>query len=319
MKFSRVKNLSLGIALAIVIADIPLSASADVVWSKSPAINTINMYSSIDALSAQEGAVQSIAYGTPLTAALGDENDFTGDDGVTHFDVFQFVVEEAPKSYIISVDSSEFTAGSTLAYADEQQQLVPLQSARVYAPNNPVQYSGVLSSPGNYLIFVDSLDGENGTYSIELKEAPPPGPKDCNNPNPDNPFVESPVGEELSCELTDHEVYVVNRDDGEHYAKAFHVNAQGSTLTINANSSAFTPRIIQFDPQTKDVIAHGQGSLTVQSSGDVYYLVTSVEVRATGAFTVLVEQADDDSPFTTNADSGVEYDLSKMPAKIERR
>jgi hypothetical protein len=77
------------------------------------------MYSSIDALSAQEGSVQSIAYDTPLTAALGDDNDFIADDGVTHFDVFQFAVEEASKSYMISVDSSEFTAGSTLAYADE--------------------------------------------------------------------------------------------------------------------------------------------------------------------------------------------------------
>jgi hypothetical protein len=324
MKFSRVKNLSLGIALAVVVAHIPLNASADAIWLTSPAINTINMYSSIDALSAQEGAVQSIEYDTPLTAALGDENDFIAEDGVSRFDVFQFAVEDASKTYMISVNSSEFTAGSTLAYADEQQQLVLLQSARVYAPNNPVQFSGVLSSPGNYLIFVDSLDGENGSYSIKLTEGdddvPTPPLVECNNPDPDNPFVESPIGKELSCELTDQEVYWLNAKDGKHYAKVFHLKVQVSTrLTIIANSSAFTPVIGLWDPQTKEIFDKEMNSLTVQASGDVDYFVTSAEAGATGAFTVLVEQANDNSSFTTNADSGVEYDLSKMPANIERR
>jgi hypothetical protein len=197
-----------------------------------------------------------------------------------------------------------------------------LQSAYVYAPNNQVQYSGVLSSPGNYLILVESRDGENGTYSIKLTEGDghPPPLVECNNPDPDNPFVESPIGKELSCELTDHEVYWLNAEDGKHYAKVFHLKVQVSTrLTIIANSSAFTPVIGLWDPQTKEIFDKEMNSLTVQASGDVDYFVTSAEAGATGAFTVLVEQADDDSPFTTNADSGVEYDLSKMPAKIERR
>jgi hypothetical protein len=317
MKFSRVKNLSLGIALAVVVADIPLSASADVVWPTSPAIN---MYNSIDALSAQEGAVQSIAYDTPLTAALGDDNDFIAEDGVSRYDVFKFVLENA-KSYKIRVDSSEFTAGSTLAYAGEaQQQSVPLQSAFVYAPNNRVQYSGDLSSPGNYLIVVQSVDGNNGTYTIELTEDLG-GHNDnvnCTIQDPKNPIIESPVGTTLNCELTDHEAIVLNAEDGKHYAKPFHVNAQG-TLTINANSSAFTPLIGQFDLQTGKIIDVKQGSLTVQASGDVYYFVTSAKAGATGAFTVLVAEPNNNSSFNTDAYGGVEYDLSKFPVNIERR
>jgi hypothetical protein len=175
MKFSRVKNLSLGIALAVVVADIPLNASADMLWPEAP---DVSLYSSTNTFNEQDAGQPQpieIEYGSPVSGTLGDDNDFIGSDGVTHFDRYHFVVQETSKPYVITLLSPEFSAASTLVYVDEaQQKLLPLQSAFVWAPNGQVQYSGQLTTSGNYFIDVLANDGNNGTYTITLGDNQPP-------------------------------------------------------------------------------------------------------------------------------------------------
>jgi hypothetical protein len=296
-----------------------LNASADMLWPEAP---DVSLYSSTNTFNEQDAGQPQpieIEYGSPVSGSLGDDNDFIGSDGVTHFDRYHFVVQETPKPYVITLHSPEFSAASTLVYVDEaQQKLLPLQSAFVWAPDGQVQYSGQLTTSGNYFIDVLANDGNNGTYTITLGETiPDPIPGACSNADPKNPVIESPVGTTLNCELTTQDLKVKS-NKGEHYAKLFHVKSQG-TLTINANSSAFTPMILLYDPQSKQITDQGEGSLTVQASGDVYYFVTSAEPDTTGAFTVLVAEPNNNSSFNTDAYGGVEYDLSKFPVNIERR
>lgn len=319
MKLNPVKKIALGVTLAVAGGSGVSQASTDLLWLDAAAVS---MSSSSNPINEQAGTPQVVEYGSEISGALGDGNDFIGSDGVTPYDVVEFTLPEAPKQYVITIHSAEFAGRSTLWYQDEvQQQFVPLQSAYVWAPDDTVQYSGTLASPGNYAVVVQSADGNIGGYTVSVREDLVSG-GDCSNPDSENPFVESAVGVELSCTLTAEEAYVLNAQDGPHYAKPFHLVGTGSSLTINAASGEFTPLIVLFDPTSGQIIDMKPGTLTGQFTGDVYYLVTSAEPQAIGAFTVLVEEDQGfGGGFGTFAEprSAFDLELPPLPYAIERK
>jgi hypothetical protein len=104
-----------------------------------------------------------ILYEQTIQGSL-DATDPAFEDGA-HYDEYIFQ-GEAGKSYMITAQSNTFAAWVDLFGFEEI-----IQGGFVGVPGAQVQFSGILEQPGQYWIFVSSIDaGVLGSYTLTLSE-----------------------------------------------------------------------------------------------------------------------------------------------------
>jgi subtilisin family serine protease len=167
------------------------------------------------------------------------------------------------------------------------------------------------------------MDNRNGITKrrIQVDQAltaldgsvPPPPPGSCGAVSADG-FVEIGLNQSLNCDLsTSSEWELTDQNGNVYYAKGFHFPAPGGPLTISTVSQAFTTEIWFYDPASQQILDGGYGTYTADFAGDVFFLVTSLEIEASGPFTVAVEQA------TTGGESGGVLGGGGMPKFLIQR
>jgi hypothetical protein len=128
-----------------------------------------------------------ITYEQTIQGSL-DATDPAFEDG-PHYDQYIFQAE-AGRSYEITVQSDTFAAWVDLSFGEEV-----LQGAFVLQPGAQVQFSGILTQPGQYTILLSSFEvGTLGPYTLTLSEGQPPGSPPPGSPPPEPPPPEPPPG-----------------------------------------------------------------------------------------------------------------------------
>ncbi|GEM_PF-6701860 len=228
-----------------------------------------------------------------------DQTDQTFSDG-THFDAYSFTTMQPNQPFIITAQSSSFPVQSALFFFDAQRgPFVFLQAISAGAPNMPVTYTGVLSTPGEYALVINGDSPQSaGPYTVMLEcQACGASGGGCTGGTLDAP-VQIQMNQELACELTSNDPQVQDQQGGVHFAKVFQFQSPGGSVRITATSSAFTPLIGALDPNTEQLSNVSTSPNTLNfPAGPAFFVVVANEVQATGPFTVKVEQGGTCPPF----------------------
>ena len=109
-----------------------------------------------------------IDFGQTVTETI-DISDTPSADG-THFDLYIFNTIQPNQPYVITVQAPNFAVQSALIGLDPQQQGFLIQAAYVGMPGGQVQYSGTLTQPGQYFIYVSPIGdpATTGPYTLSL-------------------------------------------------------------------------------------------------------------------------------------------------------
>ncbi|MBI3951409.1 MAG: hypothetical protein HY314_13240 [Acidobacteria bacterium] len=245
--------------------------------------------------------------GTPIACdetkqGMIEQSDPTSQNSQTHFDLYTFTTQQSNQPFIITLKpTTNNIITSELVFFDQQQnQTVFLQGG--YAPSNKeVKHIGVLTSAGQYAIFVYGIDTQQGfgSYSLKLECKPcgaaPPNGACSGGGSPEN-AVQIQYDQQLTCDLSANDAQLRDQQGGIHFAKIFTLQAQAGTTRVEVSSQAFTPLIGVLDPTTGSLsnINVSPNNLSFQA-GQAFFVVTSNETQTTGSFTVKITKGG--SPF----------------------